>query len=183
MTEASAIALIRDGIPHKGGAWADLGAGSGTFTMALARLLGRAGTVHAVERDANALLQLEQNAKASRYRNSGFANVIGMHADFTATIELPLLDGVLIANALHFVPYAQHVPLLRAFSARLTSAGRIVLVEYDRDRAHQYNPFPISATMLPGLAAQAGLREPIFHARTPSAFGGDLYCASILMVE
>jgi ubiquinone/menaquinone biosynthesis C-methylase UbiE len=46
------VALIRGGVAEPGGIWADLGAGTGNFTWALAELLGLSATVHAIDRDA-----------------------------------------------------------------------------------------------------------------------------------
>jgi hypothetical protein len=40
MTTADAMALVRPAVATAGGTWADLGAGGGTFTRALAALLG-----------------------------------------------------------------------------------------------------------------------------------------------
>ena len=37
------VALIRGGVPRAGGVWADLGAGTGNFTWALAELIGPQG--------------------------------------------------------------------------------------------------------------------------------------------
>ena len=42
-----------------GGTWADIGAGSGAFTLALAELLGPRGRIFAVDRDAGGLRAME----------------------------------------------------------------------------------------------------------------------------
>ncbi len=47
--------LIRAGVGAAGGTWADLGAGTGNFTWALAELLGAGGTVYAIDRDGKAI--------------------------------------------------------------------------------------------------------------------------------
>ena len=51
MRAHDAAALIRSAVTEPGGKWADLGAGTGTFSRALATLLGPAGTVYAVDHD------------------------------------------------------------------------------------------------------------------------------------
>jgi predicted RNA methylase len=56
MTPDEAIAFIRPAAGRSGD-WADLGAGSGTFTAALAGILGAPHTVAAVERDRKALAE------------------------------------------------------------------------------------------------------------------------------
>jgi len=54
-----AQALIAGAVPRRAGVWADLGAGDGTFTQALARLLEPGSRIYAVDRDRAALAALE----------------------------------------------------------------------------------------------------------------------------
>ena len=49
------VALIRGGVSEPGGNWADLGAGTGNFSWALAELIGPQGTIYAIDRDAKAI--------------------------------------------------------------------------------------------------------------------------------
>jgi ubiquinone/menaquinone biosynthesis C-methylase UbiE len=172
---AEAVQLIGGAIQRRGGTWADLGAGEGTFTRALAELLGPTSRIYAVDRDPEAIATLE------RWAASQATNVIAVKADFTRPFELPgldgpMLDGVLFANALHFVRDAAAV-LVRV-TAWLKPGGRVVFVEYDRRRGNPWVPHPIPAARLPALAAAVGLSPPIFTAQRPSAFGGSLYVAA-----
>ena len=61
MEQHEAIALIGDGVTSDGGVWADLGAGTGVFTRAIASLLGSYGTVYAIDRDAGSLSELSKS--------------------------------------------------------------------------------------------------------------------------
>src|SRR5262245_4569513 len=104
MKASEAETLIAGAIHRRGGTWADLGAGSGTFTLALASLLGPDGRVLAIDRDQSALDELRASASM---RSSGDGAAIETAAgDFTDPRSLPdaQLDGLLLANALHFVP-------------------------------------------------------------------------------
>lgn len=172
MKAEEAIRLIEGAIPRRGGIWADLGCGDGMFTLALAELLGPAGRIYAVDRDPRALARLRRRA-ANR------AAVIAVQADFTQPITLPgydgSLDGILFANALHFVARPESV--LAEWVARLAPDGRAVFVEYDRRAANPWVPYPISPSRLEEAAAEAGLSRPAVTARQPSAFSGDLYAA------
>lgn len=76
MQSREAVELIEGGVVG-GGTWADLGAGSGTFTRALAELVGAAGTVYAVDRDARAMAWLTEGAE-----RAGGARLLPMVADF-----------------------------------------------------------------------------------------------------
>ena len=52
MNQSDLVALLEDAIPDRGGRWAELGAGEGNFTLALADLLGPSAHITAVDRDA-----------------------------------------------------------------------------------------------------------------------------------
>lgn len=167
-----AVALIRDAVGSGSGVWADLGAGTGTFTRALARILDAASTIYAVDRDASASAALI--ALAAR----GPARVVPVSADFTRALELPglggaLLDGMLMANSLHFVRDAGRV--LAELVQRVRVGGRLVVVEYDRRAPSRWVPYPIDAETWPRLAEAAGLSRPAITARRPSAYAGTLY--------
>jgi SAM-dependent methyltransferase len=175
-----AVALIAGGIPERGGVWADFGAGEGTFTRALARILGRDARIYAVDNDRAAIEAL------TRWNRHDAANVIPVVADFRHTLKLPdldgaPLDGLLLANALHFVPDADRV--LANLAAMLRVGGRAVFVEYDRRARSRWVPYPIRPSRLEQLTAVAGLSPPTLIARTDSMYGGVLYSAVALRAD
>src|SRR5512143_1563664 len=149
-----AVALIRDAVGNGTGLWADLGAGSGTFTRALARLLDAESTIYAVDDDVKAVAALRGLAATSPTR------IIPVRADFTRLLELPglgsePLDGMLLANSLHFVPNGERV--LMQLARRVRIGGRVIVVEYDRRAPSRWVPYPIQASHWPQLATFAGL--------------------------
>jgi ubiquinone/menaquinone biosynthesis C-methylase UbiE len=169
-----AIALIRDAIPGAGGTWADLGAGSGTFTRALASLIGSEGSVYAVDRDAGALRSL-----ARAKRDAHTADLHTIVGDFTDTIQLPRLDGLLCANALHFVPYSDQPRVVQQVTSHLNDGAPLIVVEYERRDANPYVPYPISFETLGKLAHACGLAAPRLIATKPSRYRGSIYSAVI----
>ena len=58
MDRADLVALLKDGVTAQGGRWADLGAGDGAFTLALADLVGPSARITAIDRDAASLRRL-----------------------------------------------------------------------------------------------------------------------------
>jgi len=176
MDRDDAIALVRDAVVEPGGTWADLGAGTGTFSRALASLLGPTGRVYAVDRDARALHELERLAGRHPTGGASIRTVVG---DFTRAITLPPLDGVVLANALHFVPYADQAAVLRHAAGTVRPGGTIVVIEYDRRHANPWVPYPISPAAVAELARQAGLGEPRLLATRPSAYSGTLYSVAV----
>ena len=175
MKTRDAIALIRAAIPRRGETWADLGAGEGTFTRALVELLGPDGRIYAVDREASAVTALE------RWAARDAPNVIPVRADFRESFALPglddaELDGVLLANALHFVRDADVV--LARLVERVRPGGRVVIVEYDRRGPSPWVPFPIPIARVSALTQSAGLSIPTIAGTRPSLFGGTLYAAA-----
>jgi ubiquinone/menaquinone biosynthesis C-methylase UbiE len=178
---SDALTLIRFAVPAPGGTWADIGAGTGVFTRALAQLLGPDARIFAVDRDPAALDALRAlAARQGRGQRRGEAGVIPIDADFTTSLTLPgldgaQLDGALVANALHFIE--DPAPTLAAISALVRQGGRVVVVEYDGRPANRWVPHPIGFARLAELAPAVGLRPPTLVGTRPSTFGGRLYAA------
>ena len=175
MDTDQAVALITSAVPKGPSTWADIGAGDGTFSRALAQLLGPKSRIYAIDRDRRAVAALE------RWARKAPVEVIPLNADFARPFELPginepALDGILLANSLHFVPDAGAV--LARLVEWVRPGGRVVLVEYDRRAASRWVPYPIPAASLDALAASAGLSPPAVVATRPSSFGGMLYAAA-----
>lgn len=171
-TRDAAALLSPDGEQlQPAGTWLDLGAGAGTFTVALAGLLPAGSTIEAVDTDAAALRRIP--------RARPDISIVTSQRDFAA---LPFswsgLAGILMANALHFV--AGQEALLGEAARALVSDGTLLIVEYDTDTPRApWVPYPVSARSLARLARDAGLTPPELLGRRTSRFGGDIYAARL----
>jgi SAM-dependent methyltransferase len=163
------------GLPLRrtGGTWADLGAGSGAFTLALADLLGPGATIYAVDRDQSALGRL---SLAMRKMFSG-VTLHTLAADFTRPLDLPALDGILMANALHFVPDRHKPALLERLRGFLPPGGQFLLVEYNTDSGNLWVPHPLSFGSWAKLAAGSGYTQTTRLAAYPSRFLHEIFSA------
>ena len=162
MNHDDLVDLIRDGVADPGGRWADLGAGEGAFTFALADLLGPAARITAVDKDAPAL--------------SGLASRFDVRvADFTRPLDLHDLDGVLMANSLHFVRKKE--PVLESVRGMLRSGGRLIIVEYGADRGNPWVPYPFTYAQWEPMAARAGFTDTKLLRTVPSRWLGSMYSA------
>jgi ubiquinone/menaquinone biosynthesis C-methylase UbiE len=151
MERSEMIALIRGGVPGPGGVWAELGAGTGNFTWALRELLGPQGAIYAVDRDRKAV----ERQRAALHGAAPGAAILPLEADFTRPLDLPPLDGVLMANALHFA--RDQASVLALAAGYLRPGGRFLVVEYDVSAALPWVPFPLPFERFHALAPGAGL--------------------------
>ena len=102
------VNLLRPANLSSGGTWADFGAGSGAFTLALRELVGPEATIYAVDKDRGALDRLEA-AHRSRFHSTD--HLIPLNQDFARPLDLPALDGIVAANSLHY--FKDPVKILR----------------------------------------------------------------------
>lgn len=171
LNHADHVTLIRNGGPTPGAVWADFGAGAGAFTLALAELLSPGGAIYAVDRDAGAL---RRNARSIAMRYPAIT-LHTLDADFTRPVALPSLDGLLIANALHY--YRDKDAVVRLLASYLALAGHFLVVEYDTDRGNSWVPYPQSFLSWEKTAERCGLQNTRLIAERPSTFLGRFYAA------
>lgn len=173
MNHADHVDLLKPANLIAGGTWADFGAGSGAFTLALRELVGPHADIYAVDKDARAFRDLE---KAHRERFTTSQNIHTMRADFTGALSLPPLDGIVMANSLHFFKDKQKV--LRHVRSFLKMNGVLLLVEYNVDSGNMWVPYPLSFETFRELAQRAGFSEPRLLATVPSRFLKEFFSAA-----
>jgi SAM-dependent methyltransferase len=176
MKHADHVNLIRNGIPpakadSPSQTWADLGSGQGAFTLALAELLPPGGVIYSVDRDSAALREQESAFGVQFPRTK----VHFLVADFTHPLNLPPLDGVIMANSLHF--QRNHEQIIRTVKSYLKPSGRLILVEYDADRGNFWVPHPLSFPTWKKSATRCGFSHTQLLATYPSRFLGQIYAA------
>ena len=153
--------------------WADFGAGTGAFTLALADLLGTDGQIIAVDLDRRSLGRLEQNVRR-QYPASNVRTLVG---DFTQPLDLPPLDGAVMANTLHFIQDADKAQVLRQVRGWLRPGGHLLVVEYNSERGNVWVPHPFSYPTWERLASESGFARTRLLATVPSRFLGEIYSA------
>jgi trans-aconitate methyltransferase len=129
--------------------WADIGCGTGLFTRALAGLLYTGSIIYAVDKNI------------SSFQKSAFPNQVvvkTIESDFVRDdLGLQYLDGILMANAFHFVRnkkqfFEKIIPLFR-------SAPVFLMVEYDTDMPNPWVPYPLSFVALKKLFTELGFHS------------------------
>ena len=171
MEHADHVNLLRGGIPEPGGVWADLGSGTGAFTLALADLVGSDGQIYSVDKNRSALRTQEQRMRVRFPAVTVHYRV----ADYTKWLDLPPLDGVVMANSLHF--QRDKGPVVQLVRSYLGAGGRLILVEYDTDQGNPWVPYPLSYRTWEALASRNGFVSTMLLMTVPSRFLGQIYSA------
>jgi ubiquinone/menaquinone biosynthesis C-methylase UbiE len=171
MEHADHVKLIEKGVP-KGGTWADLGSGRGAFTLALAQCLGTESHIYSVDQDRRSL-DIQKTRLAVEFPKN---EVTYKQADFMKALhELEPLDGILMANSLHFIH--DKASFLKLLLPELKPEGRLIIVEYDTNEGNAYVPYPFNYTRWLDLAQEAGFAKTELLATRPSSFLGQFYSA------
>ena len=166
------VFLLKPAGLARGGIWADFGSGSGAFTLALSELVGLNAEIYAVDKDRSGLGKLEQS---HREHFGTSQNLHLVRADFTGALSLPPLDGIVMANSLHFFKDKEKV--LRHVRTFLKLNGALLLVEYNADSGNPWVPYPLTFETYHALAPRAGFSEPILLEKAPSRFLHEFYSA------
>lgn len=145
---------------------ADLGAGSGVFTIPLARVVGAAGKVYAIDIDAGLLAIVSDKAAAA-----GLANVVTVVAGETDPRLPEPVDVLFICDTLHHLPSPGEY--LKRSGGWLRGNGRVVVIDFAPGKwpaghdAFTITPAQVDAWMKSAgfarLAAHGFLESNFFH--------------------
>ena len=169
------VRLIEKGVMRnlKSQEWADLGAGKGVFTKALATLLSKDSTIHAVDTNAASLNSIEISTNGVTIRK--------IQKNFITEDLGPIqFDGVMMGNSLHFV--SEKFSFIKKLKKSLKKSGHLIIVEYDIDRSNTWVPFPLTFARLQKLARDTGFTSVSKIGEAPSVFNrANMYSAVLTL--
>lgn len=148
--------------------WADLGCGSGVFTEALADMLPAKSTIIAIDKTHQRLAANMGNDVSVSFQKADFLE---------DDLRLPELDGILMANALHFVPDKE--ALIRQLEKHLAQPKNWLIVEYDHRQPSRWVPYPIGFVSLKKMFEKIGYTKTEKIGEQASMYGGEIYAAII----
>lgn len=170
MKLVEAVSLIQSNHLDIKGAqiWADLGCGNGLFSQALLSLLPEHSQIYAVDQ---------------QFYHFEDPNIHFIQADFIKkTPQLPPLNGILMANSLHFV--ADKLAFLEKIKLQLSPKGAFLLIEYDVQRGNQWVPYPLSYTAALDLFKEAGFQSLGKLNEMPSLYNrANIYSALFIKLD
>ena len=105
-------------------------------------------------------------------------NIHYLEQDFAKDLKLPLLDGILMANSLHYVK--DHISFLKSIQKYLKSHGKLVLVEYSIDEGNKWVPYPLSYETFAHFAKQTGFEKVELLEKIPSTYWDEMYSAQAI---
>lgn len=142
----------------------DMGCGPGTYSIAMAKIIGDGGRVHAVDLWSEGIERLKE-----RVERLGLKNAWPMIADVSRTLPLPgeSMDLILMATVLHDLREAAVRDGALAEARRLLKRhGAFAIVEFNRvpgppgpPVSFRLSPDDVSALVEPFGFARTGLHE------------------------
>ena len=139
---------------------ADIGAGTGYFSLRLAKVVPR-GTVYAVDIEPKMLEYVRNRAKTA-----GLANVVPVLADSVSARLPKAVDVVLVVDTYHHIP--NRAAYFRNLAKGLTPGGRVAIVDFRKDAPEGPPPeFRFEAAQIVDEMAKAGYRLDTEHKFLP----------------
>jgi SAM-dependent methyltransferase len=136
-----------------GGRAAEIGSGTGQFTIRMAKAVGEEGRVFAIDVEPRMLDLLAERAAAAKAWG-----IVGLLAPEGGGLPPEPVDAILMVNVLHHVK--DRADYLRALATRLTPRGRIAIVDF-HERELPVGPPPdhkLARTDAIASVKEAGLR-------------------------
>jgi len=172
MKPKDALNLIEPGVEriNTKQIWADLGAGNGIFTHALSRLLPAGSMIYAVDMNSTRMSSISLWEQVT-------LKII--QADFVSSAwNTEPLNGILMANALHFVKEKES--FLKKLKERLTPGGRLLIVEYEMEKGNTWVPYPISFQKLSAIATSSDFSSVKKLIEVPSVYEGRMIYSAVI---
>jgi hypothetical protein len=120
--------------------------------------------------DNGSLVGLQRNVSSTAWRSQ----IQPVRGDLRQPLPWRNLDGLLLANVLHFFRDEIKLSILSGLHSALNSGGELVLVEYNSRRGNPAVPYPLPADEWLHMLTGAGWNHARIQARVRSTFLGQM---------
>lgn len=135
---------------------ADIGAGTGYFTVRLAKAVSR-GTVYAVDVEPSMLAYIRKRAAGEHLQNVVTVQATGASPNVPKPVDI-----VLVVDTYHHLP--NRPAYFRELTKSLTTGGRVAIIDFRKDSPQGPPPqFRFDADQIIGEMKQAGYRLDARH--------------------
>ena len=139
---------------------ADIGAGTGYFSVRLAKVVPR-GTVYAVDIESKMLEYVRKRAAGS-----ALTNLVTVQADSVSPKLPKAVDLALVVDTYHHIP--NRVDYFKRLATGLTRGGRLAIIDFRKDAPDGPPPeFRFEAAQIVEEMTKAGYRLDADHAFLP----------------
>ena len=136
---------------------ADLGAGSGLFTIPFGRAVGASGKVFAVDIDAGLLAIVAEKGKSS-----GVSNIQTVVAGPTDPRLPEPVDVIFICDTMHHLP--NQAEYVKQFGALLRPGGRVAVIDFAPGKwPNGHEAFTITPAQVDAWMTSAGFARSASH--------------------
>jgi len=136
---------------------ADLGAGTGVFTLPLAKAVGPAGKVYAIDVDAALLAIVSEKAKAAAV--TAIETIVA--GDTNPKVPEPV-DLLFVCDTMHHLP--NQAEYVKQFGTLLRPGGRVVIIDFnDGHWPAGHESFAISPAQVDAWMQAAGFKRSATH--------------------
>jgi ubiquinone/menaquinone biosynthesis C-methylase UbiE len=161
-------ALLPGLLDHPEGIWVDAASGDGVFAEVL------------LELSRSTLIVIGIDLRRSAVENFNHAvchanTAIALQANLNSPLPIRPIDGILIANGLHFFDQSIQIRILDNCYRALKDSGSLVIVEYNTAESTGVVPFPIPIASIDGLIATCGFEPVNKTTRVDSTYLEEMY--------
>jgi arsenite methyltransferase len=136
---------------------ADLGAGTGVFTLPFAKAVGATGKVYAIDVDAGLLAIVREKAQDARL--TAIQTIVA--GDTDPKLPEPV-DLIFICDTMHHLP--NQAEYVKQFGRLLRPGGRVAVIDFAEGRwPAGHEPFTITPAQVDGWMRAAGLTRDAVH--------------------
>jgi ubiquinone/menaquinone biosynthesis C-methylase UbiE len=162
--------LLPDLLKSPRGIWVELACGDGVFAEITLEIASPEIKIIGLDIDRSALTQFRDHLEKKKSED-----LLPLQADLEHSLPMSKVDGIILANGLHFFPEQQQIQILTNCASVLKHDGHILIIEYNTERSTTAVPYRLPERNIYRLLIDAGFSAPLKISHVSSSYLGQLY--------